>query len=455
MLRITRNWKTENIAVLNLSLWDENARFPEEYFAKKEDELIAYFLKKKEFKIEEFAKEVVRDFDLPQLEKLVVLRMNGKSIVLEGNRRLVVYKLLLNPTLSKEKHIKIFFIKLKKQVVINDQYRLEASVTSLKKEGLRFVDRKHNKGNNEVNWGELERRNFVVRSSGGKHLDIRRTKLANVVKSLNLPNEIIEAILGRGYVTTLYRILDNLSAQKKLGYTFSSSGELFVREQKKFDNLLRIIVFNIWNKTDFDGRPVDSRFLNKKDSIDIYLQKIHERDIDKVDSQIKKQTSVDLQGKKTIINKFNRSKELSGVRSHLINSIIYINSNRVNDIYDELRKKLKVDDVPNAVAVLFRVFLESSIDCYIEKKKIITPENIKLSGKINLVIKDLKQKKLADDKQLKNIAKVAQQDNTSVLSIKTFHDFVHDYRSSPIPTELKKYWDNLNEFFVILWGALK
>jgi len=33
------------------------------------------------------AEEMVSEFDLPQLEKLVVYELNGKNIVLEGNRR--------------------------------------------------------------------------------------------------------------------------------------------------------------------------------------------------------------------------------------------------------------------------------------------------------------------------------------------------------------------------------
>ncbi len=41
---------------------------------------------------------------------------------------------------------------------------------------------------------------------------------------------------------------------------------------------------------------------------------------------------------------------------------MYIADTRINDIYDELRKKLEVDITPNAVAVLFRVFMECSID---------------------------------------------------------------------------------------------
>jgi hypothetical protein len=55
-------WQKRAFHIEDLSLWDENARFPQEYFNKSEKELLAYFLKKKEFKIEDLAKEVVNEY---------------------------------------------------------------------------------------------------------------------------------------------------------------------------------------------------------------------------------------------------------------------------------------------------------------------------------------------------------------------------------------------------------
>jgi len=449
-----QNWEKEEFSIKDLSLWDENARFPEEYFNKKEDELVEYFLKKKEFEIECFAKEVVNEYDLPQLEKIVVLRLNGKLIVLEGNRRLVVYKLLLNPVLIKDQRIKKVFDELKKQINISEHFKLEANVTTSKEEGLRFVDRKHNKGNNEVGWGEHERRNFAVRRLSGKHMDIRRIELAKVVKKLTLPAEIKEAVLGRGYVTTFYRVVDSTSAQRKLGYDVLESGYIKIKNQKTFDDLLKIIVFNILNKVGFNGKGVDSRQLNTKEAIDDYITNLKQKDVGKVDSQTKNQTKNDIYRAVAGIKTTGRSKPLSILRKYLISSSFYIDDNRINDIYYELHKRLVVDNVPNAVAVLFRVFMECSVDYYIKNKKIVASKDIKLAGKINMVVNDLKIKGLAKNKELKKIRRFAQKDSSSILSVNTFHDFVHDYTTSPIPSELKKHWENLEEFFIILWKSL-
>jgi hypothetical protein len=467
-----KKWRKKDIAIKDLLLWDENARFPEEYFKKTENELIEYFLNRKDLKVDDLAKEIANEFDLPQLEKIVVLEMNGKNIVLEGNRRLAAYKLLINPTLTKRVDLKKSFEEQKKRISIDENFILEANVTTDKDEGLRFVDRKHNKGNNEIGWGEPERRNFAIRRSHGKVKDVLRVELANAVKKLSLPDAIKEAVLGKGYVTTFYRIVDSAAARKKLGYEILEDGQININDQKVFDDLLKIIAFNVWNKKDFSGGDVDSRSLNKIDAIETYVKKIQQKSVANIDKEIKKRTKEDLFGGQTLISESRgRSKQLSVLRKHLIISSLYIPARRVNDIYDELKRKLDVDNTPNAVAVLFRVFLECSVDCYIEKYKILVKDDIQLAGKILKVVDHLEDllarkylqenkilKPTADDlkkaKQkvkLKEIRKVATKDNNSILSVTTFHDFVHDHKSSPIPSELKKYWENLDSFFVALW----
>jgi hypothetical protein len=469
-------WTVENIPIKELSLWDENARFPQEYFSKDEPELIEYFLKKKDFKIEQFAREVAKEFDLPQLERIVVLKLNGKKIVLEGNRRLTAYKLLMNPALTNNGTARKLFEELSRAVKIPKGFSLQANVTTTKDEGLRFVDRKHNRGNNEVNWGEPERRNFAVRRSRGKGKDVLRVELANAVKKLSLPDIIKEEVLGRGLVTTFYRIVDSAPARKKLGYEVSESGALSIKDQKKFDAFLKTIAYNVWTKKDFRGKDVDSRSLNKAEAINEYVSSLQAKEVSKVDTEVKKSTKENLFGEEVILTPPARAKSrtLSIDRKHLINSTIYIKSTRINDIYDELKKKLEVDETPNAVAVLFRVFMECSVDCYIETHKIKVKDDIQLAGKILKVVDHLEDaialrrlneegnksptadelKKAKEKVKFKSMRKVATKDNGSILSVTTFHDFVHDYKTSPIPSELKKHWDNLDSFFTALWGAL-
>ena len=81
------------------------------------------------------------------------------------------------------------------------------------------------------------------------------------------------------------------------------------------------------------------------------------------------------------------------------------------------------------------------------------PDDTKLSGKITKCTDYLETKKIAKKKQLNNIRKVAT-DKNHILGIQNFHDYVHSYKTQPSPTDLKYKWDNLQEFFHILWEHL-
>src|SRR3989339_1653986 len=90
-------WNKKDIAIKDLSLWDENARFSDQYFGLTEEDLLKHFITGK-FQVLKLASEMEKDADLPQLEKIVVWRFNDRNIVLEGNRRVAAYKLMADPT---------------------------------------------------------------------------------------------------------------------------------------------------------------------------------------------------------------------------------------------------------------------------------------------------------------------------------------------------------------------
>lgn len=151
----------------------------------------------------------------------------------------------------------------------------------------------------------------------------------------------------------------------------------------------------------------------------------------------------------------------STLRKHLIpkNCKFTIGQSKINNIYRELRDDLLLDDsikaVPNAVGVLFRVFIEVSLDYYAEKKHgHIFKQNDGISTKISWVI--AKMIEIGYDKKLfKDISIVGSSTKQqSYLSIEKFHQYVHSTTLEPSPSELKNKWDLLEPFFKILWEDL-
>lgn len=451
----------KDISLKDLILWDENARFPDKYFNKDESELISFFLSKPDFKIQVLLDAIIKDFDLPQLEKIIVWKNEGKFVVLEGNRRLTAYKILNNPNLITDKKLKVYLEDKKRNINISDSFILECLITEDKEEAYRYIDRKHSNGNNEVNWQDSERAVYNVRR-GSKNLnELLKTGITKIVKELDLPEEMKEQILGSGFVTTFFRIITTTPAKKEYGYAITESGDLTIQDPN-FKEKLKIIIYSVLNKKDIRGNDVDSRSLNKTDKIEEFIKSVKTEDIAKVEKEIKKNTKENIFGEKNVsITNGTKQKILpkSTNRNYLIPTScrLTIEEKKINNIYLELKNDLLLDDsnraVPNAVGVLFRVFLEISIDYFLEKKGINLPNETKLSGKITKCSEILEISNIATKKQLTNIRKVAT-DKANILGIQNFHDYVHSYKTQPSSSDLKLKWDNLQEFFQILWDHL-
>lgn len=284
-----KTWEKVELSISDLKLWDENPRFPDEYFKKLEKDLIDYYLHdEKRFELRKFSREVVAEFDLPQVERLTIFDFKGEKIVLEGNRRIAVYKLLTTPTLAKEESDIELFEELRNKIIFPENYKVEANLTTSKEEGLRLVDRKHKKRNNEIGWGELERRNDSVRRSKGTLQDIRRVELGKLIRALSLPKEIIDKVLAKGYITTLYRIIDSEPARKKLDYKVLPDGRIFAKDENKFSNFLKVVVYNVYTKRKFGSKKnnVDSRWLNSTDAIRKYINSLSKNDVKNVQKAI-------------------------------------------------------------------------------------------------------------------------------------------------------------------------
>ena len=411
-----KKWKKGDIKIKVLSLWDENARFPIDYFNKKEQELISYFLSKKDFKIREFAYEVVTEFDLPQLERIVVLQRRGKNIVLEGNRRLTVYKLLINPSLTQDTRTKKLFYDLRKQIKINDNFKLESNITTDKKEGLRFLNRKHNRGNNEISWGEFERRNFAIRAHISKNVrDVYRGELGKFVKEIDLPEQIKNDVLGRGMITNFYRIIDSTPAREKMGYKVLDNGRIEIKNVRKFNNLLKIVTYNIWSKKSFTGRTIDSRTLNKIPDIKSYFDSISEGDVKNVNNEIVKNTEFNLFGEATIAPPI-YTKRGRKVYFSLIpptKGLPLVQSDKIKCVFKEL-ETIDASSCPTASAALLRILLELIVKelAYLKGYK-INPN----SG--DLIVKGKNPKKKLKEKLNYFVNKYIPKDTTRASDIRS------------------------------------
>lgn len=459
------NWSTESLEIGSLLLWDENSRFPDKYFEKPEQELIDFFLSRKSFKLPSFTEEIVNEIDIPQIEKIVVLRDGDRNIVVEGNRRLTAYKLLANPELALTDKNLSHFQTLSKKAGIDSTFKIEAAVTTNKAQADRVVERKHMKSNNEIGWGDSERAHHSARKGQANRQTQTKVAIARELKKTGLSESLIDQVLGPGYVTTFQRIMAGSAAAEIFKYEIADGGELQVSDSSFLDKL-KVVALNVLQKQSYDGNDINSRTLNKNDDIKAYLSGIGNEQIKSATKTIDGATDTNLLGETVVTLEGGNGKKKtprSTARKYLIpgSCILQIDgANKINNIYYELQKTIILDDSkqasPNAAAVLFRVFLETSLDYYLEKHGRTVKQDDTISSKIPLVVA---QMQTLDNKLttnfFTNINKVASaKPDVSILSIVNFHQYVHSHTTQPLSNDLKTAWDKLETFFEYLWDTL-
>jgi hypothetical protein len=442
---------SKRIAIKNLLLWDRNSRIPEYLFGEKESEIIQELIER--YDLLNFANEVVKDFDLPQLEKIVVVQRRSNMVVFEGNRRIATYKCLANPSLVKDPMIRNKFQSLGEQIGIRDSFSLDCIVTNSQKAAMRYVKRKHYNRNNEIAWSQFERDNYINRTVGPKDGlskketdSIYKVNLGNKVQIIDLPEDFKRKILGKGLVTLFYRVVDSNSARKKLKYSKTQDHDVFVANENIFSSLLKVIVYNIVNKKTFSGDPLNSRTLNKEEDINNYLSSISVDNVTRIDTLIEQNKESKKSSSKT------KSRKPGKVQTYALVPFVFekgytlpygVKSKKIKNTFKEL-EKLDVQTCPQAVSIMIRILIEVSVQEYLTNKGAPQKigEQVDLASKI-IYIKD----QYIKDKNLKELIVILIKEK---LLTKKLNQVAHNTIFNATETMTRDIWTHTEPFFAFL-----
>jgi hypothetical protein len=148
-----------------------------------------------------------------------------------------------------------------------------------------------------------------------------------------------------------------------------------------------------------------------------------------------------------------RDRPPSNVRTKLIPTqfSISVKPARINDIYLELKRKLKVDDVPNAAGVLLRVFLELSVDDYLERESVAVPKDPTLANKVGAAADHLEAVNAITGKQLIPVREAVKSPDKLTLAT-NLNALIHNRQMTVSGNDLKALWDRLELFFERIWA---
>ena len=123
-------------------------------------------------------------------------------------------------------------------------------------------------------------------------------------------------------------------------------------------------------------------------------------------------------------------------------------------------KQVQVKTCPNASSVLLRVFLELSVDAYLERYDLVKNNAItacsskeNLNGKVCKVLNHMNHLGTMSNDLSKGI-RAEINDKNSVLSIESLNAYVHNEFFYPKADNLITGWDNIEKFFIQLWNSI-
>ncbi len=385
------------------------------------------------------------------IDPVIVLKEKNKEsyVVWEGNRRITSMKILNNPGMCESDSIREKFRKWAKENPKNVINKINCHVASSMEPINDYIERKHTGemgGIGTAQWNPFAQGNFLKRTGKTPRENFAMQAIEFVKEEGDLDSEKIKKVPA----TNLERLLGDPDFRKSIGlgledgqltYAIKKSEVLKglektildVADKKiKVDDIktkeLRRDYFEKWKRAD---KPD----LNKKTKT-TFLDPAHK------DSDQKRPRS-------------NKSKMATQDRPRLIprDCKIDIEDQRIANIFDELKKRLKVEEHTNAVAVLFRVFVELSVDSYLERNKLFKNDNekrnAKLRNKINQTRDHLVKNGRLKQKQKKSLQKLNHQN--SIFYVDTFNDYIHNQYTHPVAGNLKSIWDNLQALLEKIW----
>jgi len=377
----------------------------------------------------------------------------GEFDVWEGNRRVTALKLLDDPNRCHSTTDRQSFTKIRNKASVPLPQFVECTVAPSLEEAERLIELRHQgpqDGVGTVPWDANQKSLHQERLGKRGRYSFSQQVLDGIKDKLD--DDTKKQISTQRFpISTLDRILKNTDAREFFGLsTEGGTPQCVLEEQEVLKGLIKVVSDIAQGEL-----PVSKVY----SSLDIkkYLEGFEKPNIPnkrKLLSDPMPLTSHRGVRVKLIKTKA-RSRPLSHERKKLIpSSVTYsIKDKRVNSIYAELRK-LNVDTNKNAVAVLFRVFLELSIELYLEEHDISYSGNDKLRQKARKAVEDMSEHKWLKKAERKGID-VAINSRDYPNSVDTFHAYVHNRQYHPVPSELNIAWDNLQPFFDTLFAHIK
>lgn len=398
----------------------------------------------------EIAQNIAKKGLTPQ--HIIVLKNgSGKWIVRDGNRRVVALKCLNMPSNCPDDELR------KEVVSIANKYSdtIPESVVCLGSEDddaiYDYMELLHGGlmgGAGQKKWDPQGRDAFGVHR-GRPAANAFAQHIIDWVRSNGV------SISHKIYITNVTRFLGT-DVRERLGLSWDGSRIACADKDSLLTIMKRVL-------TDIDTGKISVDKVRTADARRNYLDDVlketgctlpaPEAPLEPLDDPKKGTESKDDNPKPTPPRRPRPTPKASWDRKHLIPSSTQVPApanGRARNAYVELKAARNVDIRlnPNAVALLFRAFIEWSVKNYIETHACPTRGDV-LKERFWSVALDLKRRGLINDEQELLLEKKKKHDE--IISINSMNKWVHSDHFHPSPQTLCMFWDEIEFFIAECW----
>lgn len=467
-----KEWGTAPRAVKSLQLDGLNPRLPEDT-GRSPREIIQHLFDND--KALELAASIATRGFFPN-EPLLAIEEGGRTTVVEGNRRLAALKALLDPTLVDGPDRKTLE-KLKTKLGTDGAVRSVPVTTAPNRRATDPQIAGRHVGTPVLAWEAENRARFILAKLAEGYDDAaledqlgfsasdvqkaRQTKaIADMARSLDL-SEATKAKLEnpRAQVfSTIGRVFDSTVGRKFLGVEpDQQDGLRGTSPPAHFKPVFKKLVEDV-----VEGRA-SSRKLNTNENIASYFSDAGVKPAS-TKGRFSPTDIVSGKGGTTTSAKAARIAPVKHTKKDSTrvlprNFRVLFGTRRLKAIREEL-VALDRDEFPNAGAVLLRVFLELSIEHYLDKtgelkklkaelddKKKLRYGRVELQHMIGRVVGIAKTK--LEARAATSVEKALKYDAAAPFSIRELHDFVHS-EDQPNPRDIKTFWLRTEPLFRLM-----
>ena len=398
---------------------------------------------------------------LNPMDRFLVLKSSNqdKFIVLEGNRRILVIKLLRNPSLIDDLEMRDAFRKRLHKAAqgfdLKSVEPVDCFEVADRAEGTDWIRQRHmgeDGGRGVVDWSGLASSRFRGRDPALQALDF-------VLSHATLTEDQKDQIGIAKFITTLDRLLSTPTVRTAIGFDIDK-GKLMTElpPEEALKPLKRIVL-------DLAEKKINVSRLKSKEQQNDYIDSL--KAADRPNLSKKSGTAIAIEAVKD--SDFGVKPSLGGKkpragrtapRTTVIprNCRLKIPLTKVAGIFEELRS-LQLSKHKHAIAVLLRVFLEMSVDEYLVKKAgskltFVHPKAGRPVDKtLKMKVQETTAHLVATGANAKDFIGVTRglSDANHPFSIDTLHAYIHNRYFTPVDTHLTAAWDNAQPFFEKLW----